>query len=83
LKEELTESKRNCGKYLNQIIDEQKEEKEKLRKLFTEEEVECIKQLGKVDKENAVRDIEYVYNKEKGKFGNYGQINLRSFGKTN
>jgi hypothetical protein len=66
LKEELAEAKRNCGKYLNQIIDEQKEEKEKMRKLFTEEEVECIKQLGKVDKENAVRDAEYVFSKEKG-----------------
>ena len=67
LKEELAESKRNCGKYLGQIIDEKKEEKDKMRKLFTEEEVECVKQLAVVEKENAVRDIEYIYHKEKGK----------------
>lgn len=68
MKEELAEAKRNSGKYLDQLLDEKKEEEEKRRRLFTEEEVEVVKQVAKVEQDNAVKAVEYVHQKEKGGF---------------
>ena len=66
IKAELNESKRNCQKYLNQLIDEKKEEKLMQKKFYSDEEVENIKNILFIEKENAIKNIEYINNKEKG-----------------
>lgn len=69
LKEELAEAKRTCSKYLGQILDEQEKEKSRAEKFFSQEEVECIKQLAQVAKQNALRDAEHMFDQKKGAFG--------------
>lgn len=68
LKEDHSETKRKCEKYLSQLIDDKKEEKNLQKKFYSEEEVENIKSILEFEKENNLKNLEYVWKKEKSIF---------------